>query len=375
MKIKKDENKALILGVGNAQLDVIRYLKSCGWWVLACSSQYNEHVIKFVDRFELIDIRDVGLLEELARSECIHLVYSIGSDIAVPSITMIASNLGLPTFVNLKTSQIMSNKLLLRDLLKAHNLSPIRYKKICTKDDIIGWDIFPCIVKPVDSQGQRGVYIAKSFQEIEAGLMGSLNFSESKSLIVEEYLDGPEISINAFVFNSHVVFYQLTDRLVVENCHAGIPRAHRIPATSGSDRQLAQAAELMKSCVKALDIKNGPIYFQIKLTSNGPKIIEITPRLDGCHLWRLIKYSSGFDLLGTSLNLLTTGNYLKPKRKINNSFYRLEFFLCPPGRVFRREEYNEKENTVYAEFYYRDGDVVKNINNVMEKVGYQIVKA
>lgn len=368
------DKKALILGVGNAQFDLIQYLKAKGWWILACSNQRNEYAIELVDRFELINILDTDSLETIAREESVDLIYSIGSDIAVPSTARIASNLELPTFINYKTSQLLCNKLLLRDLLTANNLSPVRYKKIYTKDDIIGWDIFPCIVKPVDSQGQRGVYTAKSFQEIEAGLMDALNFSDSKSLIVEEYLDGPEISINAFVFNSHVVSYQLTDRLVVENCHVGIPRAHRIPATSGSDKQLTQASALMKSCVKALDIKNGPIYFQIKLTSNGPKIIEITPRLDGCHIWRLIKYSSGFDLLETSLNLLTTGNYSKPQHKINSSFYRLEFFLCPPGRVFKNKEYNVKDNSVYAKFYYREGDVVKNINNVMEKVGYQIIK-
>ena len=86
------------------------------------------------------------------------------------------------------------------------------------------------------------------------------------------------------------------------------------------------------------------------------------------------RYSSGFDLLETSLNLLTTGNYSKPQHKINSSFYRLEFFLCPPGRVFKNKEYNVKDNSVYAKFYYREGDVVKNINNVMEKVGYQIIK-
>lgn len=365
--------KALILGVGNAQLDIIRYLKDKGWWILACSNQCHEKTIELVDRFELIDILDTDSLESLAREENVHLVYSIGSDLAVESIARIASNLGLSTFIEPKTSQLLSNKLFLRDFLTTNNLSPVRFKKICTREDIIGWDIYPCVVKPVDSQGQRGVYIAYTAQDIETGLTESLNYSRSKMLIVEEYLDGPEISVNAFVAGSRIVFSQISDRLVVEGYSAGIPRAHRIPA-SGSDEQLAQTTELVERCVDALNIENGPVYFQLKITRDGPRIIEITPRLDGCHLWRLIKVSGGPDLLEASVNLLTKDKIPKLKNNLKHTICRLEFFLCPPGRVFNKADYHEQDKSLHLEFYYRDGDVVKPINGVMEKVGYYIVK-
>ena len=364
--------KALILGAGSAQIDIIRYLKGEGWWVLACSNQQHGKVLNLVDRFELIDIRDSDALESLAREEDVSLVYSIGSDIAVPSITKVSHNLGLPTFIEPETSKLLSNKFLLRNFLADNMLSPVKYKKICTREDITAWEIFPCIIKPVDSQGQRGIYIAHSDKEIEAGLSQALNYSDSKTLIAEEYLDGPEFSVTAFIVNSRVIFCQISDRLVVEEYSAGIPRAHKIPSKM-SDKQHKQTTELVDRCITALKIENGPIYFQLKITRKGPRIIEITPRLDGCHLWRLIKLSGGPDLLEASVNLLTRGYTPEPQNKIINSGYTLEFFLCPPDREFKKADYQARGNTIYIEFYYRDGDVIRPINGMIEKVGYYIV--
>ena len=77
--------KAIVLGVGNAQVDLIRYLKSAGWWVIGCSYRHEGRGLEYIDQFALLNITDVDGIEQLAQSEKVDLIYSIGSNSAASS--------------------------------------------------------------------------------------------------------------------------------------------------------------------------------------------------------------------------------------------------------------------------------------------------
>lgn len=364
--------KALVLGVGDAQVDAIRYLKAAEWWVIGCSYRREGRGLELIDQFELIDIVDFVALEELGRKEKIALIYSVGSDLAMPAIAKVAHNLDLPCFVRYETAELTQDKVKLRDLLTAHSISPINYRRVSSESDLEDWDTYPAVVKPTDSQGQRGVFCASSMQEIKVGLKRSLGFSRSNTLIVEEFLDGPEVSVNAFVIDSQVVFNEISDRLVVEGCPGGIPRGHVLPTQRCRGQTLRETQALVERCIQVLAIENGPVYFQIKLTARGPKIVEITPRLDGCHLWRLIKTVGGVDLLEASLRLLMGDGSVNLQMGPGKSSYHLGFFLSPPGKVFEESRYPAPTQATYREYYYRDGETVRPINGLLEKVGYYV---
>jgi biotin carboxylase len=364
--------RALILGVSSAQVDAIRYLKQAGWWVIGCSYRREGKGLELVDQFDLVDIKDSAAIEQLGRNENIDLIYSVGSDLAMPTVAKVASKLGLPTFVRYETAELMQDKAKLRDFLAAHDISRVKYRMVASPADLDGWDHFPAMVKPVDSQGQRGVFRADSFSQIESGFDGSLEFSKSKRLIVEEYLEGPEVSANAFVINAQVVFSQISDRLVAVGYPGGIPRGHILPAKKCLGAALREIRAQIERCIQALEIENGPVYFQSKLTAQGPKIIEITPRLDGCHIWRLVKAVGGADLLAASFELLTGGRPANLQMSWPLVGHRLSFFLSPPGNVFSKADHCAPPNASYVEYYYKDGETIRPVNGLLEKVGYYI---
>jgi biotin carboxylase len=364
--------KALVLGVGNAQVDAIRYLKGVGWWVIGCSYRREGRALELVSQFEVIDIVDFDALEELARKEKIDLIYSVGSDLAMPAVAKVAHSLDLPCFIRYETAQLAQDKVKLRDFLTAHNISPINYRRVSCEADLLGWNTYPAIVKPTDSQGQRGVFRANSMQEIKVGLGRSLGFSRSNTVIVEEFLDGPEVSVNAFVIDSQVVFNEISDRLVVAGYPGGIPRGHVLPTQTCRGETLRETQALVERCIQALVIENGPVYFQIKLTARGPRIVEITPRLDGCHLWRLIKTVGGVDLLEASFRLLMGDRGVNLQMGPGRNSYLLGFFLSPPGKVFEESCCPAPTQATYLEYYYKDGETVRPINGLLEKVGYYV---
>jgi len=364
--------KALILGIGHAQVDAIRCLKEAGWRVIGCSYRHEGKGIGLVDQFEQIDIKDFAAVEGLGRNEKIDLIYSVGSDLAISTVAKVATKLGLGSFIQFETADLLLHKPKLRGFLAKNSISAIEYKEFSNIGDLVDWNHFPAIVKPPDSQGQRGIFGANSHREIKVGFESALKFSGTKTLIIEEFLDGPEISVNSFVIDSRVVFNAISDRIIVEGCPAGIPQCHFYPTRSCPGETLAETEALIERCIKALAIQNGPVYFQIKLTAKGPRIVEITPRLDGCHIWRLIKTVSGIDLLDASFKLLSGDNHINLKINSPNERHQLSFFLSPPRQMFKKVDYPVQERASYVEYFYEDCEIVHPLNGVLEKVGYYI---
>lgn len=364
--------KAIVLGVGNAQVDLIRYLKSQGWWVIGCSYRREGRGLEDIDQFTLLNVIDADGIERLARAENVDLVYSIGSDLAMPAAARVAARLGLPFLVPAETAELLQNKLLLRGFLAEHAISPIRFKGIRSQSDLDDWRIFPAILKPVDNQGQRGVFVAASLEQARSGLENSLRFSRSRTVIIEEFLEGPEISVNTFVVNGETVFKEISDRLVVEEFPGGIPRGHIYPAVHCTPAARCEAQSLTERCNRALGIQNGPVYYQMIITSGGPRIVEVTPRLDGCHMWRLIKMTSGVDLLEASVKCLL--GEAPPELSVGSDLQSryLGFYYSPPGSPFLQANYPPPPAAEHLEYYYADGETVRPINGYWEKVGYYI---
>ena len=365
------KRKALILGVGPAQKDAILYLKQHGWHVIGCSYRHEGSGLDMVDRFELIDILDSNALEALARREKVDMVYSVGSDIAIPIASGLAGKLGLPVLVDAETASLMQHKARFRDYLGSRHISPVAWKKLESAEDLQQWTVFPAMIKPACSQGQRGIFQVSNPKEARERFPEAVGSSLDRCVVIEQYLDGKEVSANLFLLNGEIVFTRYSNRVVVEDQPGGIPRRHEIPVDM-TEKEQSDSDDLLSDLVDAFNLKNGPVYVQLKLTSNGPRIIEAAPRLDGCHLWRLIKLSTGVDLLDAAFRMLQgmeVGSSLTQTRSVP---HHLEFCYELPGRLFHSDGFAVPVNAVYSEFYYRNHEAVRPLNGRYEKVGYYI---
>jgi biotin carboxylase len=362
---------ALLLGLNPVVLDAVRFLKQGGWRVLACGNRPAASGLPYVDRFEMIDYKDVDALERLARGEHVNLVYSLGSDLAMLSTAVVAERLQLPHFVSSVTAQMLQDKTSLRAYLNERGISPVQYRKVESEDDLAGWAAFPAMMKPAASQGQRGISRVDSMPEARTALAEAQKYSPSGTALIEEFLDGAEVSANLFLADGDMAHCFISDRIVACGFDCGVPAKHIYPSECCRGSELRETEALARRCYEAFGISNGPIYLQIKLTPLGPRILEITPRLDGCHLWRLIRAATGVDLLACSLDRLSGVPHL-PQTKSIDSNSELVFFLSPPGTVFRKGEYILPPDAAYAEYYLQEGEVVPPANGRLEKVGYYI---
>jgi len=366
--------KILLLGTGNAQLDAIKYLKNNGHYVYAISYKDDEIGRNLADHFEIIDILDKKRAAEFVFKNNIEFVYSIGSDIAMPTIGYISEKLGLPCFVNEYTAELMQNKLSFRNFLKSNGLCNIKYKSASLIKDLIKWNHFPTIIKPVDNQGQRGIYKVNNKNELEKVFLKSLSFSRSKKVIVEEYIQNIEVSVNSFIYNGDFLYHFISRRETIENAPGGVVKTHIMPANIAGPLE-NKLISLIERTIKKLEILNGPVYFQVKITQDDEiYIIEGTPRLDGCHIWHLIETAYRINLLDLTFKHLLGITLTFPQKQLltKEKSFRLEFLLKEPGSVFHTKEYDRLSQNHFLNFYYKDGDVIKTINGHLEKVGYYI---
>jgi hypothetical protein len=134
---------------------------------------------------------------------------------------------------------------------------------------------------------------------------------------------------------------------------------------------VAEAQGLVRDVVALLGARNGTFYFQMKATPDGVKIVEIAPRLDGCHIWRLMTHACGIDFLALAVARLT-GEGVAVERREPDGVYELMFQQVPPGTTFRAADFPPPPDALYHEHRYVDGQTVAPINGQLEVVGYYV---
>ena len=368
------KKKLLILGAGNAQIDLIEYAKGIGLEVYVCSYTNTDKGISLADAFAQINIVDTEKIESYVKENKIDYIYSVGSDIAVPTFCRVAERLDMFHFVSGKTADICCNKHIMRETLGTVNPFNVPFIVCKTLDEAENADFYPLMIKPVDSQGQRGIYKAENFEELSRHFDSAMSHSRCGKVILEKHISGSEVSVNAYVKDGKIIFFMLSDRESFGNLPGGIIKAHHLPSRFEGTQTHEKINELVSDTINKLEIKNGPVYFQIKVSEEHPYLIEVTPRLDGCHMWRLIKKYCGVNLLEMTVRHLLGETVDFPQYEVSRTPVHTEFFCEQPGTVFDALKY-ENYTADYKRMYYDTGDIVKKMNGYMEKCGYRIFKS
>ncbi|MDJ0663492.1 MAG: ATP-grasp domain-containing protein [Acidimicrobiia bacterium] len=364
------QKSALILGTLAGQVDAVDLLHDKGWVVHTCGHRREGPGVTAADGFHLVDILDVDAVAELAADLEVDVVYSVGSDIAMPTVARVSQQLGLPGFHSVELTDTLQRKDLLRRRLAAADLSPVAHRSLSSIDDLEGFATFPAIVKPSDSQGQRGITVVESPAAAGEAVIAALGQSSSGTAIIEEWLDGPEISVHAFVVDGAVRFFLPSDRLVWEGDLIGVAAGHVLPAHTLDPATEPEVRNIVESFVSAFAVVTGPLYFQMKLTPRGPRIIEVASRFDGCHLWRLILQHTGFNLMEAAFDLLTGEPWRDPEPFDDTTTDSLFFHLGPPGRAFHAADYPTSGNVTFSEIQVDEGALPRDANGVVCRMGY-----
>lgn len=368
--------RLLVLGIGPSQVDLIEMARDMGMRVYGCARDGSGPGRALVDEFRPIDIADVEAVRRYAEAKQVDFIYSMGLERAVPTIALVSGQLGLPSFCSVASLSKFETKARWREVL-GNMEGNVRFKKGSSVEDFADWDIYPAVLKPVDSSGQRGVHRVTCFGDVERYFSAAIGFSRKKELIIEEFIDGPEVSVNTFMYNGCLAFSVVTDRISYSEYPGGIIKEHRLPSLYTSISTEEKIRALVTRVNELMGFGCGHVYFQLKISNDTPKVVEFTPRFDACHMWRLIYESTGLDLRRVALEVLSTGKSEALERRdfgLKEGHYTLRFISDKPGVVFDERNYDLPKDPLYVEWYYHGGDTVKSVTGYVEKVGYVLFR-
>jgi biotin carboxylase len=280
----------------------IRIAGEMGLATVAADGDPRAPCAALADRFEQIDLKDKEGIETLARSlrskENLAGIMTAGTDFSATA-AWAAGRLGLPG-IPYEAALDASDKERMRRRFALASL-PSPGFVILTKTPEIEPALpfpYPVVVKPVDNMGARGCRAARGPEELGAAVKDALAFSRSARVIVEEYMEGPEFSVDALVYKGKMTICGLADRHIFFPPYF-IEMGHTMP-TACTGPGIAGLLQVFEAGARALGITNGAAKGDMKLTAKGPMIGEIAARLSG-------GYMSGWTYPCASGVILTKG--------------------------------------------------------------------
>lgn len=310
---------------------------------------------------------------------------TVGTDQPVLTCAKVADELDLPFYLDVKTAKAVTHKKVMKSIFKENKIPSADYrllKKDFTEDELKGLR-FPLVIKPLDSQGQRGVYKVCSLQQIQGLLPSVLSYSRENEILVEEFYESQEITLSGWVRDSKVNILTVTDRQTISNYpHIGICIAHNFPSKYLSTC-FDEILELTEKIVKAFRIENGPIYFQMLIGSEGIKVNEIACRIGGAYEDELIPMITGVDILDMLINHAAgqKNNFSALEEydlKENTNYATVQMIFTKPGTIgtmSQIHEIMELPGAIAGRFNYHEGSTILEIQNATQRVGYIIFQS
>src|SRR5947207_7277135 len=195
---------------------------------------------------------------------------------------------------------------------------------------------FPCVVKAPDRQGQRGLSLVADARRMASAVEVALDASRSATLLVEEHVEGREVTVNGFSVGGRFHPLTVTDRLTAEPPAFGVALAHAWPSELESG-EIGAAIDAAGAAVAAFGIESGPSYTQVLVAETGPRVGEVAARLGGGHDAELCRAVLGVDLNGLALagalGWEIPARNLAPVARAGGGCVR--FLVAPPGELRR----------------------------------------
>ncbi len=285
----------LVLGAGSAQLGLIEAASVRGIWTAVCDRDPGAPGFAFAGRRCIVSIEDEPALERLASALPLDGLIAPGTDRPVAVAARIAEKLGLPHPISAATAMLATNKLRRRETLAAAGVPQPRWQVVSDEDAGIGLAL-PVVVKAPDRTGREGMSLVRSERELRAAFAAARAVSRGGAVLIEEYVDGPEVTVSGFSASGVFVPLAVTDRVSADGPALGVPLAQVWPSAHAE-----AAAEVTRRAVEALGIREGPSYTQLRVSRGGPEVIEVAARLGGGHDAELVELVTGVDLYGLAL--------------------------------------------------------------------------
>ena len=374
------QKKLLVLAAGILQVPVIKKAKEIGYYVIAADGNPNAYGFQYADKVICADITNEEVMLKIARKEHVDGVIHPCSEVSMKVMGRINDELKLSGITKEQAIRATNKHLMRKAFVKGNAPSP---KSILTENAEDAWnhlqnDFFTDgILKPSRNSGSRGIAKVTCDMPKEVFVKAyniALEESRDKSVLIEQFIEGPEFSIEIIVWNGKVNVLTVTDKKTTGAPHF-VELGHNQPSCFSTEEvEILKAAAVVG--VKALGVNNCACHAEAKLMDGKAYLMEIGARLGGDFIsTELTHLSTGIDMIAAAINCaLGVEPCLEPSEEKHGVCIR---YFCPkPGKLVNIDKIESlNDSRVYLwELYRKVGEIIPEVTSSLSRSGHVIVK-
>lgn len=395
----QDKKAVLIFGVGPLQQSIINRAKKMGLYTVGIDPCEDAICRGDVDAFEVVGGQDYEGTCAVVEKYGIDAIVTAATDKPLVMMARIAEKYGFP-FYSVETAQWSTDKFQMKQrfelgdvphargvLLRASDISHLPLAVSNEKEPIAndqqptascpklianGQELYlPVIVKPRDNSGSRGVKLCRTKEELEQSMAEALEYSKLDSVLVEEFIEGPEYSIEGLHYDGKSEVIQFTEKKTTKFPY-NVELGHIQPANI-SEENKQKIREIVAKIGKALKFVNCPSHTELKINERGIFVIETSPRLGGDYITStLTPLSTGVNVEDELLRIALGEKILPTPQSVQYSGVR--FFAFDEGNIIKHIPDTNFVKTwphvVDFSFSLKEGDSVTQITSSLNRYGH-----
>lgn len=368
-----DKKSILVFGVGELQRSIIRRAKLKGLFTIGIDPCADAVCKDEVDAFEIVGGQDFEGTCAVVEKYGVDAIVTAATDKPLVMMARVSEKYGFP-FYSIETAQWSTDKYQMKQRFLEGGVPCARGRliaKVKEADDLY----YPLIVKPRDNSGSRGVKLCRNKEELQEAMQEALQYSHLDTVLVEEYIEGQEYSIEGLHYEGKSEVIQFTEKTTTEFPY-NVELAHKQPANL-TEEQKNDIRELVSKIANCMHFENCPSHTELKINERGIFIIETSPRLGGDYITStLVPLSTGINMEDQLLNIALG-------EKVDTQTGRVEkasgvcFFCLPEGVVKSIDPQINDVATwhgVYSfELKLKEGDEVHQITSSLNRYGEFII--
>jgi biotin carboxylase len=372
----------LFVGAGRHQRRAILRARQLGLRVVAVDGNPDAAGLAHADVAEVADFADLGAVVDVARRHRVDGALTVAVDRAVPVVAAVAEELGLPG-IGARTAHLMTHKVAMRRRLAEGGVPQPRFAAVRVRREAapaahtVG---FPAVVKPADSSGGRGLFLLRSFDDLDRHLHAALSESPTGEAILESFTDGLELNGLVLVRGGEPQVLLLSDRLRPGGEGFGVGWIHSYPSRLFGD-VLEEAERVALRTVRTLGLRDGIAFPQLIVHDGTVTLVEVAARVPGGQMADLAFHALGIDLVEIALRQAlgeeVPDDLAGPSHQTPTA---VRFLTARPGplplgkvtKVGGLERVLRAEGVVQADVFLEEGEVIRPVRLAADRRGYVI---
>jgi phosphoribosylamine-glycine ligase len=369
--------KVLILAGGYDQIALIQEFKNRGYYTILIDYYPNPPAKNYADFHYQASTLDIDAVKRIAIEEDVDLITTACTDQALLTVSKVSEEIKLPCYISHDKALKVTNKMYMKKIMKDTGIPTANHIEVSNASEVSFSNFkFPLVIKPADCNSSKGVFKVHSHEEALKVIEYALSISRSHTAIVEDFIEGIEVSVDAFISRGKADILLITESEKIKNTNGFTIIKSKYPVRISS-AITNQIESIVQSICNSFNLIEGPLLVQMLIYKDKIYVIEFSARMGGGSKYKLIEVLTGFNIMKAYVDLVT-GTEPTIEHAMKYNFAHLNYCYVSEGVFNKIVGIDELMNRdIISEFfkYKMEGTFIEKAETSSDRVAGYLITA